>query len=181
MARRFVRAMTTRLAHGWHTGLRSSHVRALSWGLREVRSAHRGMTRDRAPTRLHHLLERDRELAEIDECIAGAAAGEGSFLVLEGRAGMGKSALLAETRRRAAEVGLTTCWALGSELEDEFAFGVCVSSSSRSVFTNRNGSCLRRCGRAGGAGSWGRWPAGGQRSVRGPARPLLARRQPVWG
>ncbi len=82
------------------------------------------MTRDRAPTRLHHLLERDRELAEIDECIAGAAAGEGSFLVLEGRAGMGKSALLAETRRRAAEVGLTTCWALGSELEDEFAFGV---------------------------------------------------------
>ncbi len=69
-------------------------------------------------------MERDRELAEIDACIAAATAGEGSFLVLEGRAGMGKSALLAETRRRAASAGMATYSALGSELEDEFAFGV---------------------------------------------------------
>ncbi len=44
--------------------------------------------------------------------------------MLEGRAGMGKSSLLAEVRRRAGAAGLATCSARGSELENEFAFGV---------------------------------------------------------
>ena len=81
------------------------------------------MSGEEAPRR-PHLLERDRELAEIDACIADAAGGQGSSLVLEGHSGMGKSALLAETRRRTAAAGLMTCSAVGCELEGEFAFGV---------------------------------------------------------
>lgn len=79
---------------------------------------------DLLPTEPEGLLGRDRELAEIDACIDSAAAEQGSFLVLEGRSGMCKSGLLAETRRRAAAAGLTICSARGSELEGEFAFGV---------------------------------------------------------
>ncbi len=56
--------------------------------------------------------------------MAAITAEQGSFLVLEGRAGMGKSALLAEIRQRAEAAGLTICSALGSELERDFAFGV---------------------------------------------------------
>lgn len=90
----------------------------------DVSSAHREMTGERVLNRAQKLLERDRELAEIDGCIAAAAAGRASFLVLEGRAGMGKSSLLDEARARAAAAGLTTSSAIGSELEVEFAFGV---------------------------------------------------------
>ena len=82
------------------------------------------MTGEWVLSRPPKLLERHRELAEIDACIAAAAAGQGAFLVLEGRAGMGKSALLAEVQRRAAAVGLATYSAVGSELEGGFAFGV---------------------------------------------------------
>ena len=82
------------------------------------------MSRDRAPNRPQQLLERDRELAEIDTCIANVAAEQGSFLVLEGRSGMGKSSLLAEVRSRAAQAGLAICCATASELEGEFAYGV---------------------------------------------------------
>jgi hypothetical protein len=52
------------------------------------------------------LLERDREVAALDELIAAAAGGEGWFAVLEAVAGMGKTRLVAETRRRAEEAGL---------------------------------------------------------------------------
>jgi DNA-binding CsgD family transcriptional regulator len=82
------------------------------------------MNGQRVLSRPEHLLERDRELAEIDACIAAATAEQGTFLVLEGRSGMGKSALLGAVRGRAAAAGLATCAAAGSELEGEFAFGV---------------------------------------------------------
>jgi predicted ATPase len=70
------------------------------------------------------LLERERELTQIDRLIDTAVAGEGRLLVIEGRAGLGKSALLAELRSRAARRGMSVCAARGSELESEFAFGV---------------------------------------------------------
>lgn len=70
------------------------------------------------------LLERDGEIAEIDACLADAAAEHGSFLVLEGRSGMGKSSLLAEVRRRAVRAGFASCSATATELEGDFAFGV---------------------------------------------------------
>ncbi|MFL6067178.1 MAG: AAA family ATPase [Gaiellaceae bacterium] len=70
------------------------------------------------------LLERDREVAALDELLAAAAGGEGWFAVLEAVAGMGKTRLVAETRRRAEEAGLRVLRARGGELEREFAFGV---------------------------------------------------------
>ena len=70
------------------------------------------------------LLERDAELVRIDELIAASVAGEGRFLVIEGRSGIGKTSLLAEVRRRAQRAGMLVCAARGSELEGDFAFGV---------------------------------------------------------
>jgi DNA-binding CsgD family transcriptional regulator len=69
------------------------------------------------------LLERGRELDEIDSHIERAAAGLGRVVVVEGPAGIGKSRLLAEARRR-AEGSMRVLSARGSGLEGEFAFGV---------------------------------------------------------
>src|SRR6516225_11588396 len=82
------------------------------------------MAGGRAGPGAHQLLDRDAELARIDELIAAAVAGEGGFLVIEGRSGIGKTSLLAELRRRAQRAGMSVCAARGSELEDDFAFGV---------------------------------------------------------
>ncbi len=70
------------------------------------------------------LLERDRELAELEE-IVGAVAGPGTRMALiEGPPGIGKTTLLAEVRRDASERGLRVLHARCSELEREFPFGV---------------------------------------------------------
>ena len=69
------------------------------------------------------LFERGLELAELDSQIERAAAGEGTLVVLEGPAGIGKSRLLAEARGR-ADGSMRVLSARGSELEGEFAFGV---------------------------------------------------------
>jgi DNA-binding CsgD family transcriptional regulator len=65
------------------------------------------------------LLERERELAAVDHLVA-----RGGVVVVEGRAGIGKTALLDAARRRAAGVGREVLRARGSELEAGFAFGV---------------------------------------------------------
>ena len=70
------------------------------------------------------LLERGRELAVIATALAGAAEGEGRLLVLEGRSGVGKSALLRAARASAAEAGTTVLSARGGELERSFPLGV---------------------------------------------------------
>ena len=53
-----------------------------------------------------------------------AAAGPGSVALLEGPAGVGKTRLLSEVRRLAAERGVLTLAARGGELERDFPFGV---------------------------------------------------------
>ncbi len=58
--------------------------------------------------------------ALLDACVAG----EGSFLVVEGPAGIGKSSLLAAGRARAGAAGLAVLGARGSELEQAFAYGL---------------------------------------------------------
>ena len=68
------------------------------------------------------LLEREVELAALDALIAAVPAG-GRVVVVEGPAGIGKTRLLAETRRRAASAGLQVLAARGSELELEFSYG----------------------------------------------------------
>ena len=65
------------------------------------------------------LLERDGELAAMDELLE-----RGGALVVEGRAGIGKTALLDATRQRATGLGHEVLDAGGSELEAGFAFGV---------------------------------------------------------
>ena len=68
--------------------------------------------------------ERDRLLEQLEEVVARAAEGEARMLLIEGQAGIGKSRLAAEARRRAADAGMTVVTARGSELEREFPYGV---------------------------------------------------------
>jgi DNA-binding CsgD family transcriptional regulator/uncharacterized protein YfiM (DUF2279 family) len=70
------------------------------------------------------LLERNEELARIESALEDARSGRGRFLVLEGPAGIGKTALLAATRATAAEKGMLVLRSRGTELERDFAFGV---------------------------------------------------------
>ena len=70
------------------------------------------------------LLDRDREVASLDAVLEGLEHGEARTLLIEGRAGIGKSRLMAELRERAGGAGIRVLSARGSELEREFAFGV---------------------------------------------------------
>src|SRR5215212_4035016 len=70
------------------------------------------------------LLERDRELAELDRVLAEARAGSGRLLLVEAAAGLGKTRLLREARRRADAAGMRVLAARATELERDFPFGV---------------------------------------------------------
>jgi DNA-binding NarL/FixJ family response regulator len=72
---------------------------------------------------VEEIFERLRELGELEGQIDRAAAGHGGVAVVEGPAGIGKSRLLAESRRR-AEGSMLVLSARGSELEVEFPFGI---------------------------------------------------------
>ncbi len=70
------------------------------------------------------LLERSDELARIEAALAAARSGRGTFLLVEGPAGYGKTALLAAARAPAAESAMSVLRSRGTELERDFAFGV---------------------------------------------------------
>ena len=70
------------------------------------------------------LVEREREVAALAALLDAAPSGEGRVAWIEGPAGIGKSTLLAEARRHAADAGARVLAARGSELEREFPFGV---------------------------------------------------------
>jgi DNA-binding CsgD family transcriptional regulator/tetratricopeptide (TPR) repeat protein len=70
------------------------------------------------------LLERNAELARIESALADARTGRGRFVVVEGPAGIGKTALLAATRTAAAEGGMQVLRSRATEMETNFAFGV---------------------------------------------------------
>jgi AAA ATPase domain len=70
------------------------------------------------------LLERNAALDRIDQRLRDAIAGAGSLLLLEGPAGIGKTRLVLEARRRGRELGLQALSARGSELEQDFAHGL---------------------------------------------------------
>src|SRR4051812_44865917 len=70
------------------------------------------------------LVEREREIAALAELLDAVPAGEGHVAWIEGPAGIGKSTLLAEARRRATAAGTQVLTARGSALEREFPFGV---------------------------------------------------------
>lgn len=73
---------------------------------------------------LDGLVERQRELTELDGALAAAHRGAGGVVVVEGGPGSGKSSLLrvAEAKARAAGMGVLA--ARAAEFEGDFSFGV---------------------------------------------------------
>jgi DNA-binding CsgD family transcriptional regulator/tetratricopeptide (TPR) repeat protein len=69
------------------------------------------------------LIEREAELVAIEALISVAPRG-GWLLAIEGPPGIGKTSLVAETKRRAQEAGMQVLGARGSEFERAFSYGV---------------------------------------------------------
>jgi DNA-binding CsgD family transcriptional regulator len=70
------------------------------------------------------LIERESELARIDELLAATRTGDGGLLLFDGLAGIGKTALLRAAGERARLAGTRVLTARCSELEAGFSFGV---------------------------------------------------------
>jgi DNA-binding CsgD family transcriptional regulator len=70
------------------------------------------------------LLEREPELTAVAQHVEAADAGDGGSLMLEGPAGIGKTALLTAAREQAREAGMTTLTARGGELESGIPWGL---------------------------------------------------------
>src|SRR6478672_12855777 len=60
----------------------------------------------------------------IESALADARTGRGRFVVVEGPAGIGKTALLAAARNAAAEAGMRVLRSRATEMETNFGFGV---------------------------------------------------------
>lgn len=70
------------------------------------------------------LLERDREVAELDARSNDARAGTGATVLIEAPAGLGKTRLLRRLKDRSARAGMRVLSARATELEREFPYGV---------------------------------------------------------
>jgi tetratricopeptide (TPR) repeat protein len=70
------------------------------------------------------LVERSGDLAPIEAALGAAEAGDGSLALVHGPAGIGKTALLGAATDLARSGGLAVFSATGTELEQEFPFGV---------------------------------------------------------
>ena len=70
------------------------------------------------------LLEREAELATIDDLLTRVHDGKGALATIEAQAGLGKTELLATAARRARSAGMAVLSARGSELEYESSFGL---------------------------------------------------------
>lgn len=79
------------------------------------------------------LLERDGELGLIGALVERARGGEGSLLVVEGQAGVGKTELLRAAGELGGAEGLRVLRTRGSELDSAFAFGVVRQLLEREV------------------------------------------------
>jgi ABC-type uncharacterized transport system ATPase subunit len=70
------------------------------------------------------LLERDAELQAVEGAAEAARGGAGSLIVIDGPAGVGKTALMDAARAAAASAGLQMLTARGAEMERAFAYGI---------------------------------------------------------
>ena len=70
------------------------------------------------------LLEREEELAKIEQLLGSAEAGAGGVMVIEGEAGAGKTSLLAAAAELAAQREMLLLRARGGEYERDFPYGV---------------------------------------------------------
>lgn len=75
-----------------------------------------------SPTRI--LLDREDDLAALDDVLHQAVTGTGRVLLIEGPPGIGKTVLLDELRRRARTLHIDVLIARAGELERGFGFGV---------------------------------------------------------
>jgi predicted ATPase len=89
-----------------------------------LRSSVDDLTREAGLPPRGGLLERDESRERLSDAAAAAGAGHGSLVVVLGRPGEGKSALLDEACAIGERRGLRTLRAWGSSLERGFAFGV---------------------------------------------------------
>ena len=69
------------------------------------------------------LLERDTELGALEDLV-GSGDASGVLVTIEGPPGIGKTALMSETKSRGSEAGMLVLSARGSELERAFSFGI---------------------------------------------------------
>jgi DNA-binding CsgD family transcriptional regulator/tetratricopeptide (TPR) repeat protein len=70
------------------------------------------------------LLERERELAELDAALSQVETGAGSALAIEASAGLGKTRLLEHAREAADRAGMMVLSARATELERDFPFAL---------------------------------------------------------
>jgi DNA-binding CsgD family transcriptional regulator len=70
------------------------------------------------------LIERDRELGQLEDGLRAAAEGRGSVLLVSGPPGIGKTTLLDAAQRSARQAGFEILTARGGELESHFPYGV---------------------------------------------------------
>lgn len=70
------------------------------------------------------ILEREAELAAMDDALAAGREGSGGLVFVEAQAGLGKSALLAAAAHRGAETGMEVLSARATQLERGHSFGV---------------------------------------------------------
>ena len=70
------------------------------------------------------LLERTRELSEVDRLAGQASAGAGNLISVHGPAGQGKSTLLGAATKRLTDAGFQVLTARGYDQERSHAFGV---------------------------------------------------------
>src|SRR5829696_6237125 len=73
---------------------------------------------------MSELLERERELAELDALVGEACAGAGRLAVIEAAAGLGKTRLLHAARERGRAAGMQVLSARATELERDFPFAL---------------------------------------------------------
>ncbi|MGH3770292.1 MAG: helix-turn-helix transcriptional regulator [Pseudonocardiaceae bacterium] len=76
------------------------------------------------PSNAEAFLERDREVALLEEALAATRDGAGRVVVLEGEAGIGKTTLLDAASACGRRTGLRVLLARGGEHEREFGFGI---------------------------------------------------------
>jgi DNA-binding CsgD family transcriptional regulator len=88
------------------------------------------------------LLERGDELALLDGLLRDCRASAGGAVFLEGPAGIGKSALLAELRAQADAAGIGVLAASGGELERDFPFAVARQLFEPAIHESADGERL---------------------------------------
>ena len=92
------------------------------------------------------LLERERELDALDELIGRAQQGAGSAVLIEGDAGIGKTALLTEASARAASAGMVVLSASRRATSNASSLGGWCDSCSMDAVSRAAGRRARvRC------------------------------------